>query len=120
MSKLDKEQVLADFVAAYEGAHGKAPQVDQKGSWYSVDGGKSVRLSDLADMTAELSGGAAPAKTDAAPKKAPAAKKATAPKAAKPKAKAKAKTATTGGGLTPKELWKQKLANRDTLPRGVR
>ncbi|RRJ85331.1 hypothetical protein [Aestuariirhabdus litorea] len=110
MSKLDKEQVLAEFTAAYTKANGKAPEIDQKGSWYSVDGGKSVRLADLAEMTTELSG--APAKAEPAPKKAAAPKKA-------PAAKAKAKPATTGGGLTPKQLWKQKLSGRDTLPRGV-
>ncbi|MCL6415894.1 hypothetical protein MIB92_09535 [Aestuariirhabdus sp. Z084] len=118
MSKLDKEQVLADFSAAFEKANGKAPVVDQKGSWYSVDGGKSVRLADLVDMTAELSGGAAPAKPEAAPKAAAEKKAPAAKKTAKPKAKTK--TTSTSGGMTPKELWKQKLAARDTLPRGVR
>ncbi len=118
MSKLDKEQVLADFTAAFEKANGKAPQVEQKGSWYSVDGGKSLRLAELTEMTTELTGSApTPAKQEPA-------KASTDPQKPQSKApakarKAKAKTARTSGGLTPKELWKQKLASKDTLPRGV-
>lgn len=103
MSKLDKEQVLADFSKAYEKANGKAPTIEQKGSWYNVDGGKSIRLADFVTLTEELQQGktetqtkskkeekpkkAATAKADdkkAPAKKAPA-KKADAPKKAEPK-----------------------------------
>lgn len=41
MSKLDKDQVLADSTAAYQQAHGKKPTIEAKGGWYSVNGGKS-------------------------------------------------------------------------------
>ncbi|WP_417664708.1 hypothetical protein [Pseudidiomarina donghaiensis] len=120
MSKLDKDQVLADFTAAYQQAHGKKPTIEAKGGWYSVDGGKNVRLAQLAEEAEALTGGksvekAKPTqKADSAPK---AAKK-TAP-AKKPAAKAK--VAKSGGGLTAKEAWRQRLeqdATLSRLPRG--
>ena len=54
MSKLDKEQVIATFTVAYTAVNGKAPTIEAKGGWYSVDGGKNMRLADLDAMTAEL------------------------------------------------------------------
>ncbi len=108
MSKLDKEQVLADFTAAYQQAHGKKPKIEAKSGWYSVDGGKNVRLAQLAEEAATLAGGKAPAK---APAKAPEKKK-----AAPAKAKA-AKVKSSGGGLTAKELWRKKLEDDKTLSR---
>lgn len=89
MSKLDKEQVLERFSAAYEAANGKAPEIEAAGGWYSVDGGKKVRLAQLDQLANEMSGGtsqeaAAPAE-EAAPAKAsekPAEKPAAAPKKA--------------------------------------
>ena len=82
MSKLDKDGVLAKFTAAYEAANGKAPTIEAKGGWYSVDGGKNIRLAQLAEMADDME---APA-----PKKAKAEKPATEAKAEKPKAAAKA------------------------------
>ena len=55
MSKLDKDQVIADFTAAYQQAHGKKPHIEAAGGWFSVDGGKNVRLAQLAEAAAELS-----------------------------------------------------------------
>lgn len=95
MTKLDKDTVLDNFTKAYTKANGNAPSIEAKGGWYSVDGGKNMRLAQLEEMTAELSAGAsakkektkstdkksadkkaAPAKTEKAPaKKAPAKKK---------------------------------------------
>jgi len=121
MSKLDKDEVIASFTAAYEAANGKAPTVEAKGGWYSVDGGKNMRLAALAELTAQLSGG------DSA--EAPEAKK-PAKKAAKKPAKA-AKPApstgngptvvSTGDGLKPSDLWKQRLEDNqgNVLPRGI-
>ncbi|WP_404407676.1 hypothetical protein LG272_07405 [Pseudidiomarina marina] len=131
MSKLDKDQVLADFTAAYQQAHGKKPKIEAKGGWYSVDGGKNVRLAQLAEEAENLAGGAAkkPAakaekKTE---KKAEPAKKAAPAKKATTKAapKAAAKSDTKGakvaksakGGLTAKELWRQRLEQDSTLSR---
>ncbi|MEO9945421.1 MAG: hypothetical protein ABJH28_05030 [Paraglaciecola sp.] len=77
MSKLDKDQVIAAFTQAYTTANGKAPEIEAKGGWYSVDGGKNIRLAALNDMISEL--GTSPKEVPAAPKK-PTKKKA-APKA---------------------------------------
>ncbi len=125
MSKLDKTEVLAAFENAYQAANGKKPEVVAKSGWYSVDGGKNMRLADLAALAEELaSGGAAVAEEKPA-------------KAEKPKAKAKAKPAKTesvskqkeytvvsqsGEGFTAEEYWIKELAEKDhdtRLPRGV-
>ncbi|BDY04984.1 hypothetical protein [Ferrimonas sp. YFM] len=113
MSKLNKEEVLQQLNDAYLAKHGKTPEIEQKGSWFKVDGGKSLRLGDLADMVTELTGGAAP--VEAAPKAEP--KKSAPAKKAAPK---KAAKASGNGGMTPKQLWAQKLAQGSTLPRGHR
>ncbi|MCH8491989.1 MAG: hypothetical protein LAT53_01965 [Idiomarina sp.] len=131
MSKLDKDQVLADFTKAYKNAHGKAPKLNDSNGWFSVDGGKNMRLAQLAELTDELNGGkSATAKKTAkasADKKAPAKKAASAkPAAKKPAAKKPAKAAAAvkkgKGGLTAKELWKQQLeaSGHARLPRGMR
>ncbi|RUO38429.1 hypothetical protein CWE13_01960 [Aliidiomarina shirensis] len=95
MSKLDKEQVLADFSAAYKKAHGKAPKVEDNNGWYSINGDKNIRLADVAELTAELSGkpaAKASAKKETG-KKAAAAKKDTAKDKTKGAAKSTAKSA---------------------------
>ena len=134
MSALDKVQVLSDFTEAYKKANGKEPQIEAKGGWYSVDGGKNVRLAALVDLTAELSGSAAPAKKSAPAKKAApakAAEKAPAKKAAPAKEKAPAKKAAAkkpvaakststgytvvkkGDGYNPANFWLDYLASLD-------
>lgn len=55
MSTSDKEQIIASYTEAYTAKFGKAPTIEAKGGWYSIDGGKNVRLAALADMTSELS-----------------------------------------------------------------
>ena len=123
MSKLDKDQVIADFTAAYEKAHGKKPTIEAKSGWYSIDGGKNMRLAQLAEEAEALSGAS---KKPAAKAEKPVAKKAEKPaKAAakKPAAKKKAasKTTSSGNGLTARELWRQKLeagSSVSRLPRG--
>lgn len=133
MSKLDKDTVLAEFTAAYKQAHGKQPKIESSSGWYSVDGGKNVRLAQLEEETATL-------KAKAGGTKAPAASKAKAAKpAAKAKAPAKASTKATAkpaakstakktagksnnGGLTAKQLWAERLqtaASKSRLPRGM-
>ncbi|MFT4929402.1 MAG: hypothetical protein ACI8WB_005535 [Phenylobacterium sp.] len=115
MSKLDKDTVLADFTAAFEAANGKTPEIEAKGGWYSVDGGKNLRLAAIADMTVELAGGDTPAAAE--PAVAPAPAKKAAPKAT-PKTKAKAQSApaktsngptvvSVGDGLKPQAFWQQ-------------
>lgn len=107
MSNLDKDQVLSDFTAAYKAANGKEPKIEAKSGWFSVDGGKNVRLAALVEMTAELAGGA-PSKAPAKEEK-PAAKKA-APKANKAAAKPVEKSVgykvvKKGDGFSPANYW---------------
>lgn len=146
MSSLDKEKVLAEFTEAYQQAHGKKPKIESSNGWYSVDGGKNVRLAQLADDAKALSKGKSASKSSdketkketkaAAPKKSAAkttkstaktekkapAKKAPAKKAAAKKPAAKAKSSGSGSGLTAKELWRERLEqspSKSRLPRGV-
>ncbi|GIU36734.1 hypothetical protein L2719_18665 [Shewanella schlegeliana] len=113
MSKLTKEEVISSLETALTQRDGQAVKIEQKGSWYKIDGGKSLRFSDLEAMLAEFGGDSAPVEAKAEKKAVvakPAAKKAPAKKAAKPAAKS--------GGKTPKELWREKLAGKGQLPRG--
>jgi hypothetical protein len=129
MTKLDKDQVVAEFTAAYKAAFGKAPQLEQKPGWFSVDGGKNLRLAELAELGASYSADkgatkstakakpaaekkAAPAKTTAKPAKKPA-KKA----AAKP---AKAAKTKSGNGQSAADIWAAQLDDKQRQPRGYR
>ena len=119
MSKLDKDQVIAAFTEAYTAANGKAPAIEAKGGWYSVDGGKNMRLADLEAMIAEL-GSSTPAKKTKAvaekPKKAAEKKPAVENKPAKAPAKKKAKNS----GFSVKAFWAEKILEQSTdskLPR---
>jgi uncharacterized protein YdaU (DUF1376 family) len=136
MSKLDKEKVLAEYTEAYEKAHGKKPKIEASNGWYSVDGGKNVRLAQLDEEAKALAKGKSAKAEKAAPKKATAKKtetksesKKAAPKKSATKKEAPKKAAakkpavkkSNSGGLTAKELWKQKLDDKGTdcrLPRG--
>ena len=151
MSKLDKDKVLAAYKDAYQKAHGKAPSIDSNNGWYSVDGGKNVRLADLAEETKQLAKGgssdkAGTEKSAAAKKDSKAAanknsgdKKAATSKSSSAKSSSKSsstkssstkssstkssskKSSSNSGGMTAKELWKQKLesdARQNRLPRG--
>ncbi|WP_462158136.1 hypothetical protein [Pseudoalteromonas sp. GB56] len=132
MSKLDKTEVLAAFEAAYEAANGKKPEITTKPGWYSIDGGKNLRLADVAALTEELTSGKTEAVAKAetkAPAKAPAkASKKTTTKKAAPAAKSTEKKAAftvvteNKDGFTAEELWIKELAEKDhdcRLPRGV-
>ncbi len=100
MSKLIKEEVIAQFTAAYLATHGQAPTIEQKGSWFKVDDGKSVRLGDLAEMAKAL--------VDQ-PKT---------PRAPAPAKPAVAPAKAGQGGKTAKQLWADKVAQGGKLPRG--
>ena len=114
MSKLDKDQVVADFTAAYKAAFGKEPQLEQKPGWFSVDGGKNIRLAELAELGASY--GSAKAKPAAKPA---AEKKAAAPKAAAKPAKA-AKAKSSGNGQSAAAVWAERLGSKQRQPRGCR
>ncbi|WP_372761421.1 hypothetical protein [Pseudoalteromonas sp.] len=111
MSKLDKTEVLSAFEAAYETANGKKPEITTKPGWYSIDGGKNMRLADVAELTKKLSSGKT-TKTKKAKAAAPA------------KAHKAAFTVVTNNeeGYTAEESWIVELASKDhdcRLPRGV-
>ncbi|AWL11837.1 hypothetical protein HMF8227_01359 [Saliniradius amylolyticus] len=116
MSKLDKDQVIAKFTEAYKAANGKEPQIEAKSGWYSVDGGKNVRLATLDEMADELAAGKSTtaskpaAKADKPAKPAAKAKSAPAKKPAKKKAPAK-------GGFSVKAFWGEQLTEGSRLPR---
>ncbi|UAL41975.1 hypothetical protein K8B83_13905 [Shewanella inventionis] len=114
MTTLTKEEVISQLQMALEKQSGNTVSIEQAGSWYKIDGGKSVRFSELETMHSELCATNTEIKaTNAKP-----AVKAQAKPAKKQPSK---KTTTTSGGLTPKELWRQKLENtagNQTLPRG--
>ena len=119
MSKLDKDQVIAAFTEAYTAVNGKAPAIDAKGGWYSVDGGKNMRLADLETMTAEL-GSSTPAKETKAVAEKP--KKVTQkkPAAEKKVAKAPAKKKPKKSNFSVKGFWAEKILEQNTsskLPR---
>ncbi|WP_144207116.1 hypothetical protein [Shewanella donghaensis] len=125
MSNLTKDALIAELKAALEKQTSQTVEIVQKGSWYKIDGGKSLRFSDLEQMHLELTQGKTASKVEPAAEK-PAvksiAKKAVAKKEVTKKsvAKAKVSVASKSGGKTPKELWREKLANagKSTLPRG--
>lgn len=114
MSKLDKDQVIAAFTEAYTKANGKAPSIEAKGGWYSVDGAKNVRLAELNDQIAALSSDAPKAETAPAETPAKTAKKPAAKKAAPKKAKAHK------SDFSVKAFWAEKITSENsgvTLPR---
>ena len=132
MTKLDKDQVVADFTAAYKAKFGKEPELEQKPGWFSVDGGKNIRLAELAEL-AQSYGKGGKAKTAAAKTEKPAeaekadkpakAEKKPAKAAAKPAAKSQAKVAkpanTTPGAAA--AFWAEKINDsKQRPPRGSR
>lgn len=126
MSQLDKEAVLDEFTAAYKASHGKAPKVEASNGWYSVDGGKNMRLAQIHEWADELNDGskkAADKKTEAPAKTSNSQPSKTAKKPAKKSStngKKSAKKSASGG--TAAESWKaylQSLSGQSRLPRGM-
>lgn len=115
MSKLDKDQVLSDFTEAFKAKNGKEPSIEVKSGWYSIEGGKNVRLAAIVEMTEELAGGAPAPKAEEKPAaKKPAAKKAKAATKSAPKKEATSKGYTVtkkGDGYNPANFWLDYLAS---------
>ena len=109
MSKLDKDEVIAKFTEAYKSVNGKEPSIEAKGGWYSVDGGKNIRLAQLNEMIDQISQETKTEETKAESKPKPAAAK---PKkaAAKPAAKKAKKKASS---FSVKEFWTAKISEND-------
>ena len=111
MTNLDKDAVLAAFTDAYKKAHGKSPNIESKSGWYSVDGGKNVRLAQLQEMIASLES----LHVNSTEKTSKKENTTTATSTAKKKA-----TSNTKSGFSVKDFWAEKLnaeAPGATLPR---
>ena len=109
MASLQKEQVIEKFTLAYSKANGKAPSIEAKGGWYSVDGGKNVRLAQLEEMANEFGIPATPAAAESKPKSTP-----------KPKAKKAAKSKAGKGDFSVKSFWNEQIKSQNSgsiLPR---
>lgn len=135
MSELDKEAVLDEFTEAYKKAHGKKPKIEASNGWYSVDGGKNMRLAQLDEWAKELkSGGSKKAKKETSSKKSTT-KSSTAKKTAAKKPASKTKKSASSGkkpsqrksdqsaAQTPAQAWLthlQKQTGSSRLPRGFK
>ncbi|WP_334050426.1 hypothetical protein [Alteromonas gracilis] len=111
MTNLDKDAVLAAFTDAYKKAHGKSPNIESKSGWYSVDGGKNVRLAQLQEMIASLES----LQENSTEKTSKKENTTTATSTAKKKA-----TSNTKSGFSVKDFWAEKLNAESpgaTLPR---
>lgn len=110
MSKLDKDDVLAKFTEAYKAVNGKEPQIEAKSGWYSVDGGKNIRLAQLVEMTEEMTGTAPSQEVEAAEQP-----------ESESKAPAQATKAPAGStGFSVKNFWGSKIKQENAgaiLPR---
>ena len=109
MSKLDKDQIIAKFTQAYTAVHGKAPEIEAKSGWYSVNGDKNVRLAELETMADAMD---KPAKVSTATKADKPAEKAV-KVAAKPSKKVALKTS----GFSVKTFWAEQVAPGSRSPR---
>jgi hypothetical protein len=124
MSNLTKEEVIAQLQLALEKQSSEKIEIVQKGSWYKINEGKSLRFSDLEQMLADVNSGSevqAPAQKTTAAKTKPAKAATSASKTATKKpAASNIHASTKSAGLTPKQVWREKLANAggQTLPRG--
>ena len=111
MTNLDKDKVITEFTNAYTQVNGKAPSLEIKSGWYSVDGGKNVRLAQLQEMTVTLLASscdkAKPVETTKTPKK--------------NNTSSNASTSPKGqGGFSVKQFWADKLQQQEPgsmLPR---
>ena len=110
MSKLDKDDVLAKFTEAYKAVNGKEPQIESKSGWYSVDGGKNIRLAQLAEMTESMTGSTTT--TEAAQAVEADEKVAEKPVQSTKPAKAD-KLVVKSGGFSVKNFWVSKIAEEN-------
>ena len=115
MANLDKDEVVAAFTEAYKKANGKAPSIESKSGWYSVDLGNNLIIKKKKEMTASLASGSSDATSESEEKKAPKNEAKAAAKPAKKKAPSSKKS-----GFSVKDFWAEKLnaeAPGATLPR---
>ncbi len=122
MPKLTKEETINALEAAILKHEGRKVTVDQKGSWYKIDGEKSLRFGDLESMLQSFDSGSASDVVKKTPKAKSVAKVEPKTKTAtKAKKTAVMKTKNSNGGKLPKEFWLDRLTTIGrtfTLPRG--
>jgi hypothetical protein len=122
MTNMTKEEVIGALEVALLQKEGRAIKIEQKGSWYKIEDGKSLRFSELEAMLASLSTAViSTAKSPVTQKKVEADKTVTEAKTIKPAQAAPAVKQGNNGGKTPKQLWREKLTSQKgkyTLPRG--
>ena len=97
---------------------GRDVSIEQKGSWYKIDDGKSLRFSELEAMLESFGSKSAVSDEKAVNTEIKPKAKAVANKPTKTSNK---KTETKSGGLLPKEYWVNYLTSvgsKFTLPRG--
>ena len=111
MANLDKDAVIAAFTEAYKQANGKAPTIESKSGWYSVDGGKNMRLAQLLEVAESLASNSSE-RTEVTKEKSET--------KAKTKPAKKKASASNNSGFSVKDFWAEKLnaeAPGATLPR---
>ncbi|NMH58498.1 hypothetical protein [Alteromonas ponticola] len=109
MSDLDKDTVLADFTKNFKNAEGKKPEIEAKGGWYSVNGGKNLRLAQLQEWSEELAGGKrAKADDKKEPTKKAEAKASKTKKAPAKKSSGAKKSKSKKGSFSVKAFWAEK------------
>ncbi len=115
MPKLSKEETISALTAAIKQHEGRDVSIEQKGSWYKIDDGKSLRYSELETMLASFDSGNTESKEEVKIKEKPKAS------TKKPVKANKKKVESKSGGLLPKECWLKHLnsmGNKFTLPSG--
>ncbi|MBM7074585.1 hypothetical protein JQC92_21635 [Shewanella sp. 202IG2-18] len=115
MPKLSKEETIAALTAAIKQHEGRDVSIEQKGSWYKIDDGKSLRFSELEAMLESFGAAPAESKKEVKAEAKPKAEKKKPAKVTKKKAESKS------GGMLPKEYWLNYLNSQGsqfTLPRG--
>ncbi|MCL1077231.1 hypothetical protein D5R81_04140 [Parashewanella spongiae] len=118
MSKLTKEETISALEAAILNHEGRKVAIEQKGSWYKIDGGKSLRFGELESMLESFNSGSSSDSVKTKPVAEAKPKNKTAPIVQKMTSK---KTKSTIVGKLPKELWLERLTTIGgtfTLPRG--
>ena len=119
MAKPDKNDVIEEFTHAYTSVNGKRPDIQAKSGWYSIDGGKNVRLAQIQEMTAALlEDGSKTPSTSKATKEAMS--EAPPKTTSKTRPKNVAKTKPQKSGFSVKQYWADKLnteAPGSTQPR---
>ena len=109
MSKLTKEDVILKLTSALSVKEGRKVHIEQKGGWFKIDGGKSLRFSQLESLLENETKASKSVTTEPVEK---ISKKMAAPIV----------TITVNPkGKKPKDLWREKLlADSNKLPRGFK